>query len=89
VFGRVQMFLGLCAVAFHIVVVSGAGSIHFVNRFQHVLVNFVEIVPIVDGPSEQCASYKRKAEAATASSFFISYFSLLKRPTFPQSYRSR
>ena len=46
-FGGVQVFFGAGAVAFHIEVVSGAGSVHLVDRFLHVFMNFVQIVPIV------------------------------------------
>jgi hypothetical protein len=45
--GLVQQFLGLRSVAGHVVVIRGPGAIHLVDRFQHVVVNLVEIVPVV------------------------------------------
>jgi hypothetical protein len=48
VLGVVEGSLGLCTVAIHVVVVGGAGVIHFVDGFNYMLVNFVEVVPIAD-----------------------------------------
>jgi hypothetical protein len=43
-----QMFFGLGAMAFHVVVVGGAGMLHLMNGFDDVLVNAIEIVPIAN-----------------------------------------
>jgi hypothetical protein len=58
VFGGVQVLFGLRAMAFHIIVVGSAGAVHFVDRFQYMLVNFVEIVPIMNLLGEQRACDK-------------------------------
>jgi hypothetical protein len=44
--GGVQQLLGLLAMTGHVVVVGGTGAIHFLNRFPHVLVHFVQIMPV-------------------------------------------
>ncbi len=38
-FGGAQMFLRLGSMAFHVVVVGGAGMLHLMNRFRHVFMN--------------------------------------------------
>ena len=46
--GRVQMLFGLRAVALHIVMVGGAGMIHLSDGFIHVVVDSIQIVPVVN-----------------------------------------
>lgn len=60
VLGLVQVFFGLCTVAFHVKVVGRAGAFHFVDGFKNVLVNFIEIVPIADSLGKHRARDKRK-----------------------------
>jgi hypothetical protein len=60
VLGLVEVFFGLCSVAFHVIVVGRAGAFHFVDGFENVLVNFIEIVPIADSLGKHRARDKRK-----------------------------
>jgi len=69
VFGCVQMLLGLCTVPLHIVVVGGASPVHFVDRFQNALVNFLEVVPIVNLSCNHGPSYKRQIKSGYCKSF--------------------
>ena len=41
-----QMLLGLRAMALHIVMVGGAGTVHFLDGFIHVIVGGFQIVPV-------------------------------------------
>ena len=47
VLGRFQMLFRLGAMPSHIVVVGGSGVIHFMNCFHHVIMNRVQIVPVM------------------------------------------
>src|SRR6516165_4355281 len=58
VLGIVQQLLGLGAVARHVVVVGGARTLHLVDRFLDVLVNGIEIVPVVHLRGERHAGHE-------------------------------
>ena len=45
--GCMQVLLGLGAVSCHVIVVGFAGVFHLVDRFNNVVVNAVQIVPVV------------------------------------------
>ncbi len=45
--GSAQMLFGFCAMSGHIVMIGGAGAIHFLHRFKHMVVSPFEIGPIV------------------------------------------
>jgi hypothetical protein len=47
-FGSAQVFLGFDSVSLHVVVVRGARMFHFIDGLTHVLVNLIEVVPVVD-----------------------------------------
>jgi hypothetical protein len=48
VLGIAQVLFGLDSVAFHVVVIGGAGALHLVNGFRDVLMNLVEVVPVAN-----------------------------------------
>jgi hypothetical protein len=48
VLGVVKGFLGLQGVAIHVVVVGSLGALHFVDGIDDMMVNSVEVVPVVD-----------------------------------------
>jgi hypothetical protein len=48
--------------------VGGAGALHFLNGFRHMLLNFLEIVPIADFLREDRPSYKRQTQSAYGKS---------------------
>jgi len=57
--GSTQKFFRLGAVAGHIVVIGRASAFHFRNRFLHMIVHRVQIMPIVNSLGESCSSNKR------------------------------
>lgn len=64
-----QMFNGFHAVTCHVEMIGGASAVHLVDGFNDVVVNRVQIVPVVDvrkrGPSGE-----REAEGGEDQSFF-------------------
>ena len=42
------MLFGLHSVAIHVIVVGRAGALHLMDRFLHMLVNAIKIVPVAD-----------------------------------------
>ena len=48
VLGVVKSFLGLNGVAIHVVVIGSLGALHLVDGVDHMMVNGVEVVPVVD-----------------------------------------
>jgi hypothetical protein len=76
VLGLAEVFLCLGAVALHVVVVGRAGSLHFVDRFNNVLVNIIEVVPIVNLSRNQRAGNKRKSK--TGNSKWFPHFLFLR-----------
>ena len=46
--GPVQEFLSFGAVAGHVVVIGRARPVHLMNRFDHVIMDLVQVVPVVD-----------------------------------------
>jgi hypothetical protein len=48
--------------------IGGAGALHFLNGFRHMLLNFLEIVPIADFLREDCPSYKRQTQSVYGKS---------------------
>jgi len=48
VLGFVESSLGLFAVAIHVVVIGGAGMLHLVDGILDMMVDVVEVVPVVD-----------------------------------------
>jgi hypothetical protein len=47
-FRRVQVFLGLNTVTVHVIVIGRARAFHFMDRLDHVFVNVIEIVPVMN-----------------------------------------
>jgi hypothetical protein len=69
VLGLAEVFLSLGAVALHVVMVGCASLFHFVDRFKNVLVNIIEVVPIVNLSRNQRAGNKRKSKTGYSKWF--------------------
>jgi hypothetical protein len=68
-FRCVQMFLGFCAVAVHIVVIGCASAFHFVDRLDDVLVNIVKVVPVMNPLRTNHAGNERQADRRYSKCF--------------------
>ncbi len=55
---RMQMLFRLRAMPSHIVVVSGAGMVHFMDRFLYVVMDRVQIVPVTNSIGNRDPSNK-------------------------------
>ncbi len=55
-----QMMLCLCAMPGHVVVVGFAGVVQFVDRFLHVAMNRVQIVPVMHSIGDGDSGNKRQ-----------------------------
>ena len=55
-----EMLFGLGAMALHIVVVGGAGMIHLFDGFFHVVMDRVEVVPVVNFFGKRDSGNKRQ-----------------------------
>jgi hypothetical protein len=58
--GGMEMLFGLGAMALHIVVVRGAGMIHLFDGFFHVVMDRVEVVPVVNFFGKRDSGNKRQ-----------------------------
>ncbi len=67
--GLAQVFFGLRTMPIHVVMIGGAGTLHFVNGFRNMLVNFLEIMPIADLLREDRPGYQRQTQSAYGKSF--------------------
>jgi len=61
VFGRAQMFFSLDAVPRHVVVIGGTGTFHLMDRFLYVVVDGIQIVPVMNSVGKCCTGNKRQA----------------------------
>jgi len=73
--GGAKVLFGLCAVAGHIVMISGARMLHLVDRLNNVVVDGVQIVPVMNSFGKCDPSSERQAERNKSKSFLHSFTS--------------
>ena len=63
------MLLSLRAMSVHVVVVRGTGSLHLVDSLSDVLVDFIEIVPVMNSFGQRAAGNEGETESDDYSGF--------------------
>src|SRR4029077_1901374 len=63
-----EILFGFGAVAHHVVVVGGAGAVHFMDRFHYMFVNCVQVMPVTNLRGQSCAGNEREGEGENRES---------------------
>ncbi len=66
-FGRMKMLFSFCAMPVHIVVIGSACPIHLADRFRDVIVDRIQIVPIMHPFGNRQSGRKRQTNSESTN----------------------